>query len=240
MSKMKGILASLAGQFGYEIRRKQPQQAESMLSRIELATVLDVGAYTGQFSSAVFSVHPDTMIHAFEPIPECFAILQSKFSGNKKFQAHNVAISDSNTVAKFEVNDLRASSSLLALDEMHKQMFPQARKTNTIQVNVTTLDHWAEDHELKNPILLKLDVQGNEFRVLQGASGILRRVDYVLSEICLGAMYKGQASFREIHDILFSSGLEFIDFFPERRSPDTLRCLFGDALFARTQDREQA
>jgi len=233
MSMMKRTLAYLAGQCGYEIRRMQPQQAESVLSKVDFATILDVGANTGQFSLAVLSLHPEATVHAFEPIPECFAALQNRFQGNSRFHAYCLAISDSNSVADFEVNESRASSSLLPLDETHKQMYPGARKTKKIQVNVMTLDSWAEGRVLSRPILLKLDVQGNEFKVLRGASTVLPRVDYVLSEINLGAMYRGQASFQEIHDLLHRSGLEFIDFFPEKRAPDTLRCLFGDVLFAR-------
>jgi FkbM family methyltransferase len=240
MPIMKSMLASLAGRLGYEIRRKQPQQAESALLKIDFATILDVGANTGQFSSAVLSSHPDAMVHAFEPVPECFTILQNRFSGNGKFLAHNVAISDSNTIADFEVNESSASSSLLPLDETHKQMYPNARRTKKIQVNLMTLDSWAEEHQLKKPILLKLDVQGNELRVLRGASKILPHVDYVLSEIIFEPLYKGQASFREIHDALSSFGLEFMDFFAEKRTSDTLRCLFGDALFARKPDSNRA
>jgi FkbM family methyltransferase len=233
MPMIKSMVANLAGRFGYEIRRKQPQQAESVLLRVNFATILDVGANTGQFSSAVLSSHPDATVHAFEPIPDCFAVLQGRFEGNSKFQAHNVAISDSNTVAEFEVNESSASSSLLPLDDTHKQMYPGARVVRTISVNTTTLDRWADNRILKRPLLLKLDVQGNELKVLRGAGGVLPGVDYLLTEINIGAMYKGQPSFQEIHDTLCSFGLEFIDFFPEKRDPNSLRCLFGDALFAR-------
>ncbi len=230
---LKSSVAYLAGSFGYEIRRKQPQQAESVLSKINLATILDVGANTGQFALAAHAVHPKAVIHSFEPIPEVFAVLRNRFQANGNLHAYNVAASDNITVADFEVNESSASSSLLALDETHKKMYPEARKTHTIKVNVTTLDRWAEDHELKRPLLLKLDVQGNELKTLRGALTVLPHVDYVLTEINIGSMYQGQASFQEIHEVLSRFGLEFIDFFPEKRSPDTLRCLFGDALFGR-------
>jgi len=230
---IKGAIAYLPGLLGYEIRRKQPQHAESVLAKVDFATILDVGANTGQFSFAALSSHPKAVIHAFEPIPDVFATLQSKFHGRSNLHAHNLAISDSNSTADFEVNESSASSSLLPLDETHKKMYPGARKTRMIKVNVSTLDRWAEGRDLKRPLLLKLDVQGNELKVLQGALTVLPSVDYVLTEINIGAMYKGQASFGNIHEILSEFGLEFIDFFPEKRSPDTHRCLFGDALFGR-------
>ncbi len=230
---IKSAVAYLPGLLGYEIRRKQPQYAESVLSKIEFATILDVGANTGQFSMSVHSIHPKIEIHAFEPIPDVFAILQSRFQSESNLHAHNLAISDSNSIADFEVNESSASSSLLPLDETHKQMYPGARKTRKIKVNVSTLDWWAEDRKLKQPILLKLDVQGNELRALRGALSVLTSVDYVLTEIDIGALYKGQATFHEIDQLLYGVGLQFIDFFPEKRSPETLRCIFGDALFAR-------
>lgn len=233
MSKIKGAVAKLAGRFGYEIRRKQPQYAESVLSKIDFATILDVGANAGQFSMAVHSAHPNIEIHAFEPVPDVFAALQRNFGSSSNLHAHNIALSDSNTLADFEVNEFSPSSSLLALDKTHQQMYPGARKTRLIKVNVQTLDHWAEGRELKRPLLLKLDVQGNELKTLRGALGVLRDIDYALTEINIGSMYKGQASFGEIHQLLYEFGLEFIDFFPEIRDRGTLRCVSGDALFER-------
>jgi FkbM family methyltransferase len=230
---IKSAIAYLFGLLGYEIRQKQPQHAESVLARVDFATILDVGANAGQFSLAVLPKHPHAVIHAFEPIPEVFATLKSRFQGNSNLHAHNLAISDSNSTADFEVNEYSASSSLLPLDETHKKTYPGARKTRMIKVNVNTLDHWAEARDLKRPLLLKLDVQGNELKVLQGASRLLPNVDYVLTEIDIGAMYKGQASFHEIDQLLYGFGLEFVDFFADGRSSETLRCLFGDAIFAR-------
>lgn len=233
MPMMKRTVANLAGRFGYEIRRKQPQQAESVLSSIDFATILDVGANKGQFSAAFLSSHPAATVHAFEPIPECFAALQSQFAGNSKFQAHNLAVSDCNMVAEFELNEYSQSSSLLELDEKHKQLYPDARRTTKINVNMATLDSWAEGRALQRPLLLKLDVQGNEHKVLKGASTVLPNVDFVLAEVHIAAMYKGQASFREIHDTLSSSGLEFVDFFSQKRDEGTRRCVFGDVIFER-------
>jgi FkbM family methyltransferase len=230
---MKSVVAYLPGLLGYEIRRKQPQFAESVLSKIDFATVLDVGANTGQFSLAMRSSQPNTVVHAFEPIPHVFAVLQNSFQGDKNLHAHNLAISDSHAIADFEVNEYSASSSFLALDEAYRQMYPAACKTKTIKVNVTTLDRWVENRLLGRPLLLKIDVQGNELNVLRGASTVLPYADYVLAEICMGAMYKGQATFKDIHQLLCGFDLDFVDFFPEKRRPDTLQCLFGDALFGR-------
>jgi hypothetical protein len=46
--------------------------------------------------------------------------------------------------------------------------------------------------DLEPPVLLKIDVQGGELRVLEGASGLLSGIDTVLVECSFAELYEGQ------------------------------------------------
>jgi FkbM family methyltransferase len=50
----------------------------------------------------------------------------------------------------------------------------------TVQIN--TLDAWLERVSLKNPLLLKLDIEGHAGAALEGARGLLSRVPWVVIE----------------------------------------------------------
>jgi FkbM family methyltransferase len=232
-SYIKKVIGYVPGLLGYEIRRKQPEAVDSVVARFPLATILDLGANVGQFAVGMRTAIPDAFIHSFEPIPTVEEKLKEAFRGDQKFFAYKIALSDTETTAQFEINRSSASSSLLPLGEVHKQTYPDLKVVEKIEVAVTTLDRWAADKRLVKPMLLKLDVQGNELAALRGAATVLAQADYVLTEVNFASMYKGQPSFNELYQLLQSAGFQFIDLFPSKRDTKTLRCLFGDALFAR-------
>ena len=230
---VKGALGYLPGLLGYEIRQKQPEAAESVLARAPLGTVLDIGANIGQFAIGMRKANPDATIHSFEPIPNIEQRLREAFKGDGRFFSHRIAVSDVEGVAKFEVNKSSASSSLLSLGKVHKETYPYLSVVEEIEVPVTTLDRWAAGRQLINPLLVKLDIQGNELAALRGATAVLASADYVLSEVNFAAMYEGQPSFDDLYDVLTSAGFKFIDLFASKRDSKSLRCLFGDMLFAK-------
>src|SRR5690348_18407521 len=72
--------------------RKLEQQ---WIREMNVATVVDVGANTGQFSSAARAVLPGAAIYAFEPLPDCFPKLRTRVRGTGRFAAFQVALGDS-------------------------------------------------------------------------------------------------------------------------------------------------
>jgi len=207
---------------------------EQLFAGVQVNTILDIGANVGQFAEAMRRVHPRAAIHSFEPVPNVAAKLKANFTADRNFYAHEIAISDRDGEHSFQVNEFSPSSSLLPVTDTHKQMFSFAQNTESIRVRLTTLDRWAEGRDLKPPILIKLDVQGNELSALRGAHGILRRAAYLLTEVNFFQFYEGQPSFADIYSLVQPYGFEFIDFFAGAEHPKERRSLFGDALFART------
>jgi hypothetical protein len=101
-----------------------------------------------------------------------------------------------------------------------------------IPVRVGTLDATPDIAEGTGETLLKLDVQGNELRVLRGGRRTLSRVDHVLCEVNFDLLFEGQASFAEIHDELAKAGFRYAGALLQIHGENG-RVVFADELFTR-------
>jgi FkbM family methyltransferase len=230
MTRMiKSAISNILERSNYQIRKLH--KPELFFSTVPVATVIDVGANVGQFAHAIRDVQPSCAIHSFEPVPSAATELRESFLGDRKFFSYEVAISDREGETRFEVNEFSHSSSILPITDKQKKMFPFASTTKQITVQVTTLDRWLNGKDLQRPVLLKLDVQGNELAALQGARALLSETDYILTEVNFFNLYHGQPSFDDLYNVISPLGFQLADFYPGILDRQQRRALYGDALF---------
>ena len=122
---------------------------------------------------------PEGTIHAFEPVPEIFALLEKNTQHLSNVKRYPYALSDSNGTATFYVsskpkfgNNPFQAGSLLKPKERLK--FSDVEYKSTIEVSTITLDSWAEQNHIHAIDFLWLDMQGYELNVLKEAPRILR------------------------------------------------------------------
>jgi hypothetical protein len=77
-------------------------------------------------------------------------------------------------------------------------------------VETTNLEACIEEHLIRDPALLKLDVQGFELSALQGCGRLLERFRYVYVEASFIELYVGQALATEVIGFLFSRGFNLM------------------------------
>jgi hypothetical protein len=82
-------------------------------------------------------------------------------------------------------------------------------------------------------VLLKIDVQGAEKDVVEGARETLKRVDYVLMETAFTPMYIGQPSFTEMIETMRAFDFTFLRPVDFLKSPKSGEILQADILFRR-------
>jgi len=198
-------------------------------------TVIDVGANVGQFAVACAKIFPGSTIYSFEPTPKCVEKFKKHISRLEGIHIFQTALGEQRGEAMLHVNSFSQSSSILSLAEAHRRAFPQARETHTIRVPVSTLDAELDSVSMDSPVLLKLDVQGYELRVLQGSGNTLEKVDYVLIEASFRPMFEGEVTFVEVVRRMEQSGFEFMRPVAWLTAPATGEVLQADALFVRRQ-----
>ena len=197
-------------------------------------TIIDVGGFIGAYALAMKTILPDVSIYSFEPIKENFDSYINNMKRYSDCKIFNTALGEESGTIDFWQNAFAASSSILDIDEEHIKAFPETASRNKIQVPIARLDDYENQMELIHPVLLKLDVQGYEDKVLNGSKQILKNVDYVIAEVSFSTLYSGQALFRDIYQIMLDSGFKYGGNFENLISPKDGTILQADALFYRS------
>jgi FkbM family methyltransferase len=205
---------------------------EAIPLRRDFATVIDVGANRGQF--AVFATHrfPRAQLICFEPLEEPRRKVQQVVGGSGRLRLIDVAVGAEDGEAEFHVSASDDSSSLLPIGQRQREVFPGTEERTTIQVPVQRLDHALKPADLQSPTLLKIDVQGGELGVLQGAQGLLDAIGAVLVEVSFVELYAGQALADDVWRCLVGNGFACRGIWSLTYGPAG-ECLQGDLLFAR-------
>jgi FkbM family methyltransferase len=205
---------------------------EAIPLRSDFRTVLDVGANRGQFAVFAARRFPGATLFCFEPLPGAREQLVRAIKTPSRLRLSDVALGASTEAAEFHVSSADDSSSLPPISRRQSEAFPGTGERTTVTVQVRRLDEMLTAPELNTPVLLKLDVQGAELAVLEGAELLLPSIDAVLVEVSFVELYAGQpladAVWAKLRESGFSCrGAWSMTYGPKRE------CLQGDFLFAR-------
>jgi len=136
---------------------------------------------------------PGRTAYSFEPIKEMMDKQKKFFSFKKNIYFYNFALGSEASLKNFFITLRKDSSSFLKINEVNNQNKNYNIKENRpIQIN--TLDDCFENKNIKQPILIKIDVQGYELEVLKGSELMLKQTEYILLEVTESEMYKTQAT----------------------------------------------
>lgn len=203
-SLTKALRASLNPSHWRALRNRVVPTIEhaGILASVSPASIIDVGANKGQFSSFSAAKWPTAEIWAFEPIPDQACRYRAVLGNRAKLFEY--ALGDTTGEATLHVASRVDSSSLLPLAEQ-AEIFAMGER-ETIQVPVTRLDEALCAGKLTSPALLKVDVQGFEYEVLKGAEKLIPQIEWIFVEVSFVELYSGQKLFGEVTEMLDQMG----------------------------------
>lgn len=183
------------------------------LSKLPIRSIIDVGANDGQFSRKMLRIFPQASIYSFEPLPDPFKKLKQWGKQQQdRITVFNLALGDS--IQTIEINNhlyFNQSSSILQTTQLCERIYPMVKKQQTILVQQSTLDQ--EISSLPTPlspdILIKLDVQGYEDRVILGGMETFKQARACIVEISLDILYQEQANFKDIFLLIDQLGYRY-------------------------------
>ena len=147
-----------------------------------------------------------------EANPEIAYKLIKKFQNLKRQKVYSFAATDlSHKMITLNVTNNLQSSSILKL-KRHKKYYPQITVEKTVNVFTLTLDDLFSACRLKieKYNFLNIDIQGAELLALKGARNILKKIDYVYTEVNKDELYKDCCMIEDIDKYLSSFGFERI------------------------------
>ncbi len=161
---------------------------EHFFNNIDQVHIVDCGANKGQ--SAIFynSIFPSNKIYCFEANPEIFKTLQDKTLKIRHVELYNFALGNKQCITKLNACVLDEVSTILQPDFNSKYLRFKSfilltRRRDlykTIDVNMNTLDYFYSNSSIKSMHLLKIDVEGFEYQVLQGAKVVISKLKPLL------------------------------------------------------------
>lgn len=206
---LKRLIKKTFNSMGLDIIRlqKSPQESLLGLKSLPIRTIIDVGANTGQFVRIIDKVYPEAKIYCFEPAPTPFqGLCKWAESKHNRVKTFNFALDDfEGEIEMFYHTEHSPSSSILKTTQVSESLYPFTKSQHAIKVKQTTLDKAIEtlNIPLIPEILIKLDVQGYEDRIIRGGKETFDKAKACILEINLDELYESQPSFKDISLLLF-------------------------------------
>jgi FkbM family methyltransferase len=232
-------IKQLTRRFGFEPKRWTIQTSPVLrrarvLEAIGVDLVLDVGANDGRYARELRTGGYGGQIISFEPAPATFRALEQAAAGDPCWDCRALALGDRDGDGELNLAGNSEASSFLPMAGSHIAVMPEAAYVGTVSVATARLDTFISGLPVApaRPFL-KMDVQGFELKVLDGATATLPALAGVETEVGLVKLYEGQPEFRELFDRFEAAGFELVGLEPHFFDPRTGRTLQLDATFVR-------
>jgi FkbM family methyltransferase len=193
----KKIIKKLSRSLGIDLKRYNVQTSEAarmqqLLDYHKIDLVLDVGANVGQYAKSLRDLGYSGRIVSFEPLSSAYSQLKTASKKDLLWEiAPQTAIGNQEGEIIINIAGNSYSSSALPMLDAHLESAPESAYSGSETVKLSRLDTLAKDYiksETKS-IFLKIDVQGLEKQVLEGATAILPLVKGIKLELSLVPLY---------------------------------------------------
>lgn len=230
----RGILRLLRA-LGVEAKRAKhnPHIGDFLKSR-NIDVVYDVGANAGQFGKYIRDRGYDGRIVSYEPVAGAFEKLASAASRDPKWEIHRLALGDKNGTAQIHVSENTVFSSMLELSALGYAFDKRAHTSRSETVEMKTFDAAVAGLETGRAFL-KIDTQGFEKQVLEGAANSLHHILGLQVELPIEHLYEGTWTFAEALNYMAAKGLTLAQVDAVNTLGDDPACVVEfDCLFRRS------
>jgi FkbM family methyltransferase len=239
---LRHLIHKIILKLGYDIRRVSPLEWQpgraywdaKYLKRLGFnpRTIVDVGvAYGTPYleSRTLYEAFPDSYFILIEPLKEFEPYLQDilkKYKGTYFLTA--LGARDEHGLINIEPRYLERSSFYRrgALELSGESLSKR-------KISLTTLDGLLERQNFYPPFGLKMDTEGFEFQVIEGASRFLEKTEFVITEVPVANRFEGGYSFADFILLMNERGFSVCDILDIGRA-DNSEVIFMDLVFRRT------
>lgn len=194
-----------------QIGGKEPYvDMQQFLLNQNTPVILDVGGNIGQTVDKFLKMFPQSKIHSFEPSPTTYEKLKEHCAPYSSVKTWNYGVGAQEGILPFQENEHSDMSSFLSPGE-----FAWGKIVKTTDVQVITLDSFAEEQGIDFIHILKSDTQGYDFEVFKGAEKLMKenKIGMLYFECIFSDQYKSMSPFYEVMRYLLERNFSLVTFY---------------------------
>ena len=219
---IKSFIQKILLKFNYKIinLKKDKSNIDQFINKlieIENPIIFDVGANVGQSVKIYKQIFPNSIIHCFEPDKNAYKILFKNYSNNEKVKLNSFGLGKKNDYLEFNSYIETGKSSFYSLNldtefiKYKSDVWGVDQKEyldSTYHKEIKTIDNYCEQNDIKKIDFLKIDTQGYEENVINGANHMIKNnlIDVIQLELIFSSIYEKSFNIYDIEKILIPNG----------------------------------
>lgn len=238
----KNAVRSAVNRIGFDVVRLRNSHADlgthlmNVFANNQIDCVLDVGANAGQYGRALRELGFAGQIESFEPVSGVFRRLQAEAAGDALWHCHQLALGDQDERKTINVFESTVFSSFLDASDYSKGVWKSLDRAHPEEVQVARLDTIFASIVARTGarrFYLKMDTQGFDKNVFDGAKGVLQSIYAIQSEVSLIPVYKAMPPAYEVLSQYHAAGFLISGMYPINRDEKTLAVVEYDCVMVR-------
>lgn len=203
-----------------------------LMNYLKIDCVLDVGANVGNYSKELKQLGYKGKIISFEPLSSAFKKMKKLSSNYDNWIVYNCALGNKRDVEVINVSANSDSSSLLNMLPLHLKNAPNSNYISSEKIKIEKLD--ALFNQFCKPtdnIFLKIDTQGYEKKVLDGANESLKMIKAIQLEMSINVLYEDSLNYKDLTSYVENFGFKLVSIENGFSNPITGELLQFDGIF---------
>ena len=236
---MKDLIKKILRKNGIIIKR-YPEidiaRRMKLVRRKKIDTLLDIGANSGQYASEMRGYGYKGNIVSFEPLKDTFEELKATSIKDNNWLVNNYALGDENVTSLINVSGNSVSSSILNMLPSHLNSAPESKYVDKEKIQIKKLDSIFDSFcGVGNKVMMKIDVQGFEKNVLDGADESLNNIEIIQLEMSIVPLYENETTFIDMINYLDDKSFKLFSLENGYFDPHTGKLLQVDGIFEKSK-----
>lgn len=193
-----------------------------------MTTMFDVGANTGQTWEWFRNNERGAKIYCFEPVMKTFGDLKIKTANDKNCIIENIAFGEVGGEKMIRLFDQHS-----ALNSLKEELMNTDDNAREEMIKIDTIDNYCKKRKIIKIDLLKIDTEGYEFNVLEGANDMMSagKISLIYCEIGILKKNLRNTNLGELTEWLAKKNYHFLGLYQMVTNGWKTGDYFGNALF---------
>jgi FkbM family methyltransferase len=141
---------------------------------VPMNTLFDVGANDGTYSLLLMEILPGSVVYAFEPVPTTYLMAEKALRDKHQVKLHQFGLYNENCSLDIFNDSSNPNNQISSVYAEGLVDFYATTELQQQKIEVKTLDNFCEENGISSIDFIKIDVEGAELTVLQGAENMIR------------------------------------------------------------------